>query len=53
MKHGKKPTRAQKIFIKKHGLTPDKWLVVRNALSFLEIQHRESRITRKLDREVI
>lgn len=30
MKHGKKPTRAQKVRIGKAGLSPENWLVVKN-----------------------
>lgn len=30
MKHGKKPTRAQKARIGKAGLSPENWLVVKN-----------------------
>lgn len=29
MKHGKKPTLAQKVRIGKAGLSPEKWLVIR------------------------
>ncbi|CAN2250300.1 conserved hypothetical protein [Bacillus subtilis] len=30
MKHGKRPTRAQKESIKQHGLNPNNWLVIKN-----------------------
>lgn len=30
MKHGKKPTRAQRARIGKAGLSPENWLVVKN-----------------------
>lgn len=30
MKHGKRPTRAQKDIIKQNGLNPNNWLVSKN-----------------------
>ncbi|MGL3989092.1 DUF6906 family protein [Bacillus paralicheniformis] len=30
MKHGKRPTRAQKQIIKKNGLNPENWLISKN-----------------------
>ncbi len=30
MKNGKKPTRENRGILKKHGLNPDSWLVVKN-----------------------
>lgn len=30
MKHGKKPTRAQKVRLGKAGLSPENWLIVKN-----------------------
>lgn len=30
MKHGKKPTRAQKVRLGKAGLSPESWLIVKN-----------------------
>ncbi|MGG0128403.1 hypothetical protein ABEX97_15460 [Bacillus velezensis] len=36
MKHGKRPTRAQKNVIKSNGLNPNNWLVSKN----LQHEHR-------------
>lgn len=36
MKHGKRPTRAQKNVIKANGLNPNNWLVTKN----LQHEHR-------------
>lgn len=30
MKHGKKPTRAQKVRLGQAGLSPDNWLIIKN-----------------------
>ena len=38
----RKPTRAQKIFLKSKGLNPDNWLVVRVDRNRLEVQNRNS-----------
>lgn len=48
MKHGKRPTRAQKIRIKSHGLNPDNWLVVTDHQGVFEIVHRDSKKLRKI-----
>lgn len=37
MKHGKAPTREQKIIIRNHGFVPENWLVVKNLPYSLEI----------------
>lgn len=42
LKHGKKPTRAQKIRIKSLGLNPENWLVVKDCRDTFEIVHRVS-----------
>ena len=41
MKHGKAPTRAQKIRIKEAGFVPENWLVVKNT-AWLEIRNKHS-----------
>ncbi len=55
MKHGKRPTRAQKIRIKSHGLNPDHWLIVKDCRECFQIVHRTSGESRKLiqGREVV
>ena len=42
MKHGKKPTRAQAVFIKQNGLNYQNWLVVKDTPEELVIVHRHS-----------
>lgn len=48
MKHGKNPTKAQKIFIKACRLNYENWLVVKDNAQAFEIVHRISGKTRKL-----
>lgn len=38
----KKPTRAQKIFLKLKGLNPDNWLVVSDDQYRIVVMHRHS-----------
>ena len=40
MKHGKKPTKAQKIILKEHRLNPDNWLIVKNTPEEMLVVHR-------------
>lgn len=40
MKHGKKPTRKQMDFIKRKGLNPDNWLVVKDTPEKMVLVHR-------------
>lgn len=42
MKHGKRPTKKQKIEIKEKKLNPENWLVVKDTPNVFEIVHRES-----------
>ena len=42
MKHGKAPTREQKIIMKAHGLIPENWLIVKNLSNTLVIVSRMS-----------
>ena len=42
MRHGKKPTRKQKIRLGQAGLSPENWLVVKNTQEFLEVVSRTS-----------
>lgn len=42
MKRGKRPTRQQKLILKKHGKDPDQWLVIKNLPEKLEIVHLEN-----------
>lgn len=37
MKNGKKPTKKQKLIMKSHGLDPQRWLVVKNLGSSIEV----------------
>ena len=42
MKHGKNPTRKQQETIKSAKLDPEAWLVVKDTLDAMELQHREN-----------
>jgi hypothetical protein len=48
MKHGKRPTRAQKKLIKATGLNPLNWLVVKNLPGELHLAHRHTNTARVL-----
>lgn len=48
MKHGKKPTREQRKFIKKKGLIPENWLVTKDTPERMELVHRHSDKTRRI-----
>ena len=54
MKHGKKPTKKQYIFIKSRGLIPENWLVVKDTPEQMVLVHRHSDKTTRIiqkDRE--
>lgn len=40
MKHGKRPSKKQKIFIKSWGLVPENWLVTVDAPDRMKLVHR-------------
>lgn len=42
MKHGKRPTRAQKIQLNAVGLNYENWLVVKATTEVLEVVHKYS-----------
>ena len=46
MKHGKRPTKGQKIFIKSKGLNYENWLVCKDTPTEMVIEHRHTN-TRK------
>lgn len=48
---GKKPTRAQKIFLKSKGLNPDNWLVISDDQYRLIVMHRQSLKPKTIVRE--
>ncbi|WP_169735824.1 DUF6906 family protein [Clostridium lundense] len=50
MKHGKKPTRNQKIAIKGKKLNPDNWLVVKDNSKELVIIHRDTGTVRSFEK---
>lgn len=59
MKHGRLPTKKQKIMMRSHGLNPDNWLVVKDLLDTIEVVNRltlkkaAGRIrTRKISKEI-
>lgn len=48
MKHGMKPTRAEKKIIASWGLNAENWLVVKHTPALLLIEHRLSGKTREI-----
>lgn len=40
MKHGKRPTKKQAIFIKEHGLNPENWFVVKDQPERMVLVHK-------------
>ncbi len=48
MKHGKKPTRKQKMLIKSARLNCENWLVVKDTAEELVIQNRQTDKTRTI-----
>lgn len=53
MKHGRKPTVAQRKFIQKKGLIAEKWLVVKDTPEQMVLVHRHSeKTTRIIHKEV-
>lgn len=40
MKHGRKPTKKQSIFIKENGLNPDDWLITKDTPEQMELVHK-------------
>ena len=50
MKNGKRPTVAQKKYLKALGLNPENWLIVKNEPSRMVIVHRHSGELREIPR---
>lgn len=48
MKHGVRPTVAQRKFIKKRGLIPENWLVVKDTPYEMHLVHRHSDRTKRI-----
>lgn len=48
MKHGVKPTRAQKIQLREWGLDPADWLVVKDTSTEMVLVHRYSDKTKRV-----
>jgi len=48
MKHGKAPTKAQKILLRSYGLDPANWLIVKNTSNEMIISHRHTETIRKI-----
>lgn len=42
MKHGKRPTTAEKIILEEHGFDREMWLVVKHTPDFMTVQNRET-----------
>lgn len=52
MKHGKSPTRAQKILLRSYRLDPANWFVVKNTSNEMVITHRHTGTTRTIPKEM-
>jgi len=50
MRNGRRPTRAQKIFLAKCNLSPENWLIISDTPARLVIRHRISDKVRVLER---
>ena len=50
MKHGKRPTVAQKKILKSMGLNPENWLIVKNEPTRMTVAHRHSGEQRTIER---
>ena len=48
MKHGKKPTVAQRNFIKSKGLITENWLVVKDTPREMHLVHKHSDTTTRI-----
>ena len=48
MKHGRKPTKAQKIILKERRLNPDNWLIVKNTPEEMLVVHRYTSTIRNI-----
>ena len=46
MRHGKKPTKAQREFLRSYNLAPEDWLIVKNTSTEIEIISRFTGITK-------
>lgn len=51
MKHGVRPTRAQRVILRNAGLNHKDWLVIKDTPELMEIVHRHSDRTRRLIRK--
>lgn len=51
MKHGKKPTRKQKIFLKGKNLNAENWLVCKETPAEMVVQHRHTGTVRRITKE--
>ena len=47
---GRKPTRNEKILLKKHKLNPSEWLVTKDFSEAIEIKNRETSEVRKVEK---
>lgn len=48
MKHGKAPTKAQKILLRSFRLDPANWLIIKNTSDEMVISHRHTGTIRKI-----
>ncbi|HEZ7989815.1 MAG TPA: hypothetical protein RWO66_02475 [Ruminococcus sp.] len=53
MKHGKAPTKAQKIMLRSYRFDPANWLIVKATSTETVIQHRHTGTVRKIPKETM
>jgi hypothetical protein len=53
MKQLKKPTRAQKVLLKKKRMNPDDWFIERDTPEMMVLVHRHFNNTRKIIHKVV
>ncbi|WP_169824217.1 DUF6906 family protein [Clostridium formicaceticum] len=51
MKHGKRLTKKQKLFLASKGLNPENWLSVKNTSEKMVFVHRQREKTRTFDKK--
>lgn len=51
MKHGKAPTKAQKILLKSYGFDPANWLFIKNTSKEIIVTHRHTSTTRIIPKQ--
>lgn len=53
VKHGKAPTKAQKIMLRSYRFDPANWLIIKATSTETVIQHRHTGTVRKIPKETM